>query len=67
MTVGHAVEVFGCQRILFGSSPSPDFKKSTNPGDWYEIARECVAELGLEMPDVNAVFHDNAKAIYSRR
>ncbi|EJD02996.1 uncharacterized protein FOMMEDRAFT_84801, partial [Fomitiporia mediterranea MF3/22] len=66
MFLGPAVEAFGFQRILFGSSPSPAAANSTsnNVAYWYEIARESFAELGVEQEDIDAVFSGNAKAVY---
>ena len=64
MIVGPAVEAFGYQRILFGSSPSPASVAPSNAGDWYELARESFAELGLEQEDIDAVFGNNAKVAY---
>lgn len=58
------VEAFGFQRIIFGSSPSPTTTSSTLARDWYELARESLAELGVEQDVVDAVFHDNAKRVY---
>jgi len=46
-TVGPAVEAFGFERIVFGSAPSPTSRAYSNAGDWYEIAREAFAELGV--------------------
>lgn len=63
--VGPAVEAFGYQRIIFGSSPSPRVSPSaSNAGDWYDLARESFTELGLEQADIDAVFCDNAKNVY---
>ncbi|KAI0276359.1 hypothetical protein BGY98DRAFT_985921 [Russula aff. rugulosa BPL654] len=42
-----AVETFGSERIIFGSAPSPVSRAQSNAGDWYEIARESFAELGV--------------------
>ena len=60
--VGPAVEAFGYQRIIFGSSPVSS--EPSNAGDWYEIARESVAELGLEQEDIDAIFYSNAQSVY---
>lgn len=62
--VGPAVEAFGFQRIIFGSSPSSVTKIESKAGYWYEIARESLAELGVEQEDIDAVFSDNAKEVY---
>jgi hypothetical protein len=64
MFVGPVIEAFGCQRIIFGSSPSTSTTGSSNASDWYEIARESLAELGLEQEDIDAVFSQNAKKVY---
>ena len=63
--VGPALEAFGYERILFGSSPSPSSRSPSNAGDWYELARECFAELGTEQEDIDAVFFGNANRVYS--
>ncbi|KAH9994944.1 hypothetical protein BJV74DRAFT_914501 [Russula compacta] len=62
--VGPAVEAFGYERILFGSAPSPTSHARSNAGDWYEIAREAFAELGVDQASVDAVFGGNAQRIY---
>lgn len=62
--VGPALEAFGYERILFGSSPSPSSRAQSDAGDWYELAREAFAELGLEQEDIDAVFAENAKRVY---
>ena len=33
--------------------------------DWYEIARESLAELGIEQNFVDAVFYGNAEKVYA--
>jgi hypothetical protein len=65
LPVGPAVEAFGFERILFGSAPSPSSHASSSAGDWYEIARESFAELGVEQGNVDAVFGGNAERIYA--
>jgi len=62
--VGPAVEAFGFERIVYGSSPSPVSHAHSNAGDWYEIAREAFAELGVDQESVDAVFGGNAQRIY---
>lgn len=64
LSVGPAVEAFGYQRILFGSSPSPSSSAASAADDWYELARQSIAELGIEQEDVDAVFCANAKKLY---
>ncbi|THH03910.1 hypothetical protein EW145_g5908 [Phellinidium pouzarii] len=64
MYLGPAVEAFGYQRIIFGSSPSQAANAASNAGAWYEIARASLAELGLEQEDIDAVFGGNAKSVY---
>ncbi|KAJ8481525.1 hypothetical protein ONZ51_g5942 [Trametes cubensis] len=67
MYIGHAVEAFGFQRILFGSSPAAPLTASTpasNAGHWYELARESFAELGIEQEAIDAVFALNARQVY---
>ncbi|PIL33939.1 hypothetical protein GSI_03647 [Ganoderma sinense ZZ0214-1] len=68
MYIGPAVEAFGFQRILFGSSPAAPLSGSSsasNAGDWFELARESFAELGLEQEDLDAVFARNARLAYA--
>ncbi|KAJ3883586.1 hypothetical protein F5051DRAFT_363356 [Lentinula edodes] len=65
MYLGPVMEAFGYQRIIFGSSPSASSKISSKAGDWYEIARESFAELGVEQEAVDAVFWTTAKKIYA--
>lgn len=61
------MEAFGYQRILFGTSPSLSSSAPSNAGDWYELARESFAELGLEQEDIDAVFSNNAKHVYTAK
>ena len=65
MIVGSAVEAFGYQRIIFGSSPALPTNATSSAADWYELARESIAELGLEQEDIDAVFWKNARAVYA--
>jgi len=58
------MEAFGYQRIIFGSSPSSTSQAPSNVSDWYEIARESLAELGVEQESIDAVFSGNAKVVY---
>ena len=65
--MGPVVEAFGFQRILFGSSAAAPLTGSSplsNAGDWYELARESFAELGVEQDAIDAVFAQNAKVVY---
>ncbi|CAL1708249.1 unnamed protein product [Somion occarium] len=64
MYIGPALEAFGFQRIIYGSSPSPLSHSASNAGDWYELARESFAELGVEQEGVDAVFYGNAKRAF---
>jgi len=64
MYLGPIVEAFGYQRVLFGSSPSPASKAITNTAEWFELARESFAELGMEQDAIEAVFADNAQLVY---
>jgi len=64
MYLGPAVEAFGFERIVYGSGPSPISHARSNAGDWYEIAREAFAELGIDQESVDAVFGGNAQRIY---
>ncbi len=53
-----AIEVFGAQRIVFGTD------STTFPTGWqhkrYEEQRALLAELGVSATDQRAIFHDNA-------
>ena len=65
--MGPVVEAFGFQRILFGSSaaaPLSGTSPASKAGDWYELARESFAELGVEQDAMDAVFSQNAKLVY---
>jgi predicted TIM-barrel fold metal-dependent hydrolase len=64
--VGPVVEAFGYQRMIFGSSPSGMSKAASNAGDWYQLARESLAELGVEQEAIDAVFSVNAKRVYGQ-
>ncbi|KAK7005603.1 hypothetical protein R3P38DRAFT_2556195 [Favolaschia claudopus] len=64
MYLGPVMEAFGYQRIIFGSSPSPASANPSVAGDWYEIARESLAELGVEQEFIDAVFCANAQKVY---
>ena len=63
--VGPALEAFGFQRIIYGSSPSPLSHASSHAGDWYELARESFAELGVEQEGIDAVFFGNVQRALS--
>jgi predicted TIM-barrel fold metal-dependent hydrolase len=62
--VGPVVEAFGYSRIIFGSSPSPSSRSQSNAGDWYQIARDSLLELGVDQEAVDNVFGLNAKRVY---
>ncbi|EIW62593.1 uncharacterized protein TRAVEDRAFT_26273 [Trametes versicolor FP-101664 SS1] len=67
MYIGPTVEAFGFSRIFFGSSPSAPLTATTpasRAGDWFELARESFAELGVEQDAIDAVFAENAKQVY---
>ncbi|KAK1225706.1 hypothetical protein PQX77_011326 [Marasmius sp. AFHP31] len=66
MYLGPVMEAFGFQRIIYGSSPSKSSKSTLNAGEWYELARESLAELGVEQEVVDAVFAGNALAVYKQ-
>jgi len=65
MYISPAVEAFGFERIVFGSSPSAAAQTTSNASDWYELARESFAELGIEQEAIDAVFSVNARHIFS--
>jgi len=60
------MEAFGFQKIIYGSSPSKSTKTTLTAGEWYELARESLAELGVEQEVVDAVFAGNALAVYKQ-
>jgi predicted TIM-barrel fold metal-dependent hydrolase len=62
--VGPVLEAFGFQRVIFGSSPPGVSQPILNAEDWYKIARESLAELGVEQQDINDVFFGNAQKVY---
>ncbi|KAL4246199.1 hypothetical protein ABKN59_009292 [Abortiporus biennis] len=66
MYIGPALEAFGFERIIYGSSPSPLSHSASNAGDWYELARESFAELGVEHDTIDAVFGQNALKVYTK-
>jgi predicted TIM-barrel fold metal-dependent hydrolase len=61
------MEAFGYERIIFGSSPSSSSRAHANVGNWFDIARESLAELGIEQASVDAVFYDNAQKVYGKK
>ncbi|KAF5321209.1 hypothetical protein D9619_001887 [Psilocybe cf. subviscida] len=67
MYLGPVMEAFGYQRIIFGSSPSSSSRGPSNVGDWYELARESLTELGVEQEFVDAVFYGNAAKTYGKK
>jgi len=67
MYLGPVMEAFGYERIIFGSSPSSSSKGRAHVGNWYEIARESLAELGIEQVSVDAVFFGNAQKVYGKK
>lgn len=58
------MEAFGYGRIIFGSSTSGPVKGLCGSGMWYEIARECLAELGVEQDAIDSVFSKTAQRVY---
>jgi len=64
MYIGPVIEAFGFERILFGSSPVTSANAPSKVGDWYELARESFAELGIEQAGMDAIFGANAKRLY---
>jgi len=67
MYIGPALEAFGDQRIIFGTSPSPASHAKSTVGDWYELVKESLAELGIEQEGVDAIFGNNAQKVYSKK
>ncbi|EIN12050.1 hypothetical protein PUNSTDRAFT_63316 [Punctularia strigosozonata HHB-11173 SS5] len=66
MYLGPALEAFGFERIIFGTSPASGSTAQSSAGDWYELARESFAELGVEQEAIDAVFGGNAKQVYGK-
>ncbi|KAF9566676.1 hypothetical protein CPC08DRAFT_733402 [Agrocybe pediades] len=66
MYLAPVFEAFGSERIIFGSSPSSSSRTPSNVADWYEIARESLAELGLEQDVIDGVFAGNAARVYGK-
>lgn len=62
--VGPIIEAFGFSRIIFASSGPSGVTQPSSPDNWYEIARETVAELGIDQESVDAIFGGNAKTLY---
>lgn len=58
--VGPIIEAFGFSRIIFATSSS----SGAETNSWYEMAREAVAELGIDQDGVDAIFGGNAKTLY---
>lgn len=67
LLVGPVMEAFGYERIIFGSSPSSSSRGRAHVGKWYDIARESLAELGIEQASVDAVFCNNAQKVYGKK
>jgi predicted TIM-barrel fold metal-dependent hydrolase len=63
--VGPIIEAFGFSRIIFASSSSSAAEHPSAPANWYELAREAVAELGIDQEGVDAIFGGNAQSVYS--
>ena len=61
------IEAFGFQRIVFGSSSSGRSQAESNSRDWYNIARESLAELGVEQECIDSVFLLNAQDVYGAK
>jgi len=65
MYLGPIIEAFGFSRIIFASSSSSAAEHPSAPENWYELAREAVAELGIDQEGVDAIFGGNAQSVYS--
>ena len=66
LVVGPMLEAFGYERIIFGTSSAGSSTSPSHAGDWYEIVRESLAELGLEQAAIDSVFSGNAKVVYGQ-
>ena len=64
MIVGPIIDAFGFSRILFASSSPSSAGYNSLSANWYELAREAVAELGIDQEGVDAIFGGNAKTLY---
>ncbi|KAF9451948.1 hypothetical protein P691DRAFT_722968 [Macrolepiota fuliginosa MF-IS2] len=67
MYLGPVMEAFGFQRIIFGSSSPTVSQASSNSSDWYNVAREALAELGVEQEIIDSVFSLNAQKVYGSK
>ncbi|XP_006461177.1 hypothetical protein AGABI2DRAFT_192709 [Agaricus bisporus var. bisporus H97] len=67
MYLGPSIEAFGYERILFGSSSPRASSAASVAGDWYAVAREAIAEIGMEQEAMDCVFSANAEAVYGRK
>ena len=67
MYIGPVIEAFGFERILFGSSPVASATAPSKVADWYELSRECFAELGIEQAGIDAIFGQNAKVVFGNK
>lgn len=65
--MGHAVEAFGDSRIIFGTSAAISGETRIRAGDWYNLARESLAEVGVEQEGIDAIFETNAEVAYGPR
>ncbi|KIJ40978.1 hypothetical protein M422DRAFT_60544 [Sphaerobolus stellatus SS14] len=63
MFLGPVIEAFGFERVMYGSSSSSGVS-SGNSADWYELARESLAELGVDQESIDAVFERTAQKVY---
>ncbi|KAF5354988.1 hypothetical protein D9756_005382 [Leucocoprinus leucothites] len=67
MYLGPVMEAFGFQRIIFGSSSPSTSQAASNSGDWYNVSRESIAELGVEQECIDSVFSLNAQSVYGSK
>jgi predicted TIM-barrel fold metal-dependent hydrolase len=61
------MEAFGFERIIFGSSSPKASQAASNLGDWYNVARESLAELIVEQESIDSVFSLNAQKVYGTK
>jgi len=64
MYLGPVMEAFGFERIIFGSSSPAGSQAPSNSGEWYNMDREALAELGVEQEYIDGVFSLNAQRAY---
>jgi predicted TIM-barrel fold metal-dependent hydrolase len=62
--VGPALEAFGFERLVFGAGAAGADAPDAQPGEWFALALEAFAELGVEQDAIDAVFGGNARTLF---